>query len=171
MSNARRGTAKSEDGPIVREATADDMPDVGRLGALLLRTHHGFDAARFIAHTDDAADGYAWFLGTQLKKRDAAVLVAEENGRIVGYTYATAEDEDWMWLRGPAGVLHDIVIDPDYRGRGIGQMLLNAALDFMKSRGSPQVVLYSAVANEAAHRLFERAGFRRTMVEMTKELG
>ena len=78
------------DAPIVREATADDLPAVGKLGALLLRTHHAFDPARFIAHTDDAADGYAWFLGTQLKKRDAAVLVAEENGRIVGYAYATS---------------------------------------------------------------------------------
>jgi RimJ/RimL family protein N-acetyltransferase len=32
------------------------------------------------------------------------------------------------------------------------------------------VVLWSADRNEAAQRLFERLGFRTTMVEMTKEL-
>ena len=170
MAQRRGDLAASEDGVIVRAATAGDMPAVGRLGALLIRTHHAFDARRFIADTDDSADGYAWFLGTQLKKRDAVVLVAEVQGQILGYTYATVEDEDWMSLRGPAGVLHDIVVDPDHRGRGIGQRLLDAALGFVKSRGSPQVVLFSAFGNEAAHRMFERAGFRRTMVEMTKEL-
>lgn len=75
-----------------------------------------------------------------------------------------------MSLRGPAGVLHDIVIDPEYRGRGAGRMLLDAALDFMKAHGAPQAVLYTAVGNEAAHRMFARAGFRRTMIEMTREL-
>jgi ribosomal protein S18 acetylase RimI-like enzyme len=170
MAQRRGHLAASTDGVIVRAATAGDMPAVGRLGALLIRTHHAFDARRFIADRDDSADGYAWFLGTQLKKRDAVVLVAEVRGQILGYTYATVDEEDWMSLRGRAGVLHDIVVDPDHRGRGIGQRLLDAALDFVKSRGSPQVVLFSAFGNEAAHRMFERAGFRRTMVEMTKEL-
>jgi RimJ/RimL family protein N-acetyltransferase len=32
-------------------------------------------------------------------------------------------------------------------------------------------VLSTAARNEAAQRLFERVGFRRTMVEMTRELG
>lgn len=158
------------DKPVIRQATPEDMPAVGRLGALLIRTHHTFDAARFIADTHDSAEGYAWFLGTQLQRKDAAVLVAEDGGRVMGYTYVTVEDEDWMSLRGPAGVLHDVVVEPEHRRRGIGQLLLDAALDFVASRGAPQAVLYTAVANKSAQRMFERAGFRPTMIEMTREL-
>ena len=49
-------------------------------------------------------------------------------------------------------------------------MLLDAALAFFKSRGTPRAVLSTAARNETAQRLFEAAGFRRTMIEMTVEL-
>ena len=98
------------------------------------------------------------------------MLVAEENGAVVGYTYAGVEAHDYMALRGPAGVLYDIVVDPEHRGRGIGRMLLDATLAFLGSRGVPRVVLSTAARNAAAQRLFASAGFRRTMIEMTREL-
>jgi ribosomal protein S18 acetylase RimI-like enzyme len=75
-----------------------------------------------------------------------------------------------MALRGPAGVLHDVVVDPDHRGRGIGRMLLDAALVFLKDHGAPRVVLFTAERNEPAQRLFSSANFRRTMIEMTREM-
>jgi ribosomal protein S18 acetylase RimI-like enzyme len=75
-----------------------------------------------------------------------------------------------MSLRGPAGVLYDIVVDPAQRGQGIGRALLEATLEALKTRGAPRVVLSTAERNEAAQRLFEGAGFRRTMIEMTREL-
>jgi ribosomal protein S18 acetylase RimI-like enzyme len=49
-------------------------------------------------------------------------------------------------------------------------MLLDATLDALKARGSPRVVLSTAERNVAAQHLFDRAGFRRTMIEMTREL-
>jgi ribosomal protein S18 acetylase RimI-like enzyme len=63
------------------------------------------------------------------------------------------------------------VVDPAHRGRGIGQALLDATLAELQSRGAPMVVLSTAERNEVAQRLFARAGFRRTMIEMTRELG
>ena len=75
-----------------------------------------------------------------------------------------------MSLRGPAGVLHDIVVDPAHRGNGVGQTLLDATLEAIKARGATQVVLSTAERNESAQRLFTRAGFRPTMIEMTREL-
>ena len=36
-------------------------------------------------------------------------------------------------------------------------------------KGAPRVVLHTAALNEAAQRFFERLGFRRTMIEMTRE--
>jgi len=40
----------------------------------------------------------------------------------------------------------------------------------LKALGAPRCVLHTRFENFAAQRLFERAGFRRTMVEMTREL-
>jgi ribosomal protein S18 acetylase RimI-like enzyme len=154
----------------IRGATPADLTAIGRLGALLVQLHHDFDPLRFIAATPQTALGYGSFLGTQLKEPTVVVLVAERGGEVVGYTYAGVEGNDYMSLRGPAGVLYDIIVDPDHRGNGVGRMLLEATLDILKARGAPRAVLSTADRNELAQRIFARAGFRRTMIEMTREL-
>jgi ribosomal protein S18 acetylase RimI-like enzyme len=143
---------------------------IGRLGALLVEEHYDFDPQRFLAARPGTPEGYASFMGTQLEDSDKAVLVADDNGDVVGYAYAAVEGYDYMALRGPAGVVHDVIVDPEHRGRGVGRLLIEAALGFFRSRGVPRVVLSTAEQNEAAQRLFARMGFRRTMIEMTREL-
>lgn len=113
---------------------------------------------------------YGSFLGTQLVKPNIIILVAERDGKVIGYTYSGVEGNDYMALRGPAGAVYDIVVDPAYRKQGVGRMLLDATLDALKARGAPRVVLSTAEQNHSAQRLFDRAGFRRTMIEMTREL-
>ena len=154
---------------LLRLAAPADLEAIGRLGSLLVRTHHDFDPERFLAATPQTEHGYGSFLGTQLAKPNILVQVAELDGEVVGYTYAGVEGTDYMALRGPAGVLYDIVVDPAHRGQGIGWLLLDAALEALAARGAPRVVLQTAEKNEPAQRLFARAGFRRTMIEMTRE--
>ena len=155
---------------LVRPATAADLPRIGRLGALLVEAFYSLDAQRFLATRARTPLDYASFLETQLARPDVAVLVADENGDVVGYAYAAIEGYDYMSLRGPAGVVHDIFVEPDSRGRGVGRLLLDAALAFLRARGAPRVVLTTAEGNEVAKRMFARAGFRQTMLEMTREL-
>ena len=155
---------------IIRPATRADLATIGRLGALLVRTHHDFDPKRFIPATRQTEQGYASFLGTQLERPDVVVLVAVQDDRVIGYTYAGIEGTDWMSLRGPAGVLYDIVVDPERRRHGVGRVLLDATIARLKSLGTHQVVLSTAERNDHAQRLFVGAGFRPTMIEMTRDL-
>ena len=154
----------------IRPASPADVPAIGRLGALLVKTHHDFDPQRFIAATPRTEHGYGSYLGSLLRDQEIVILVAEEDGEVLGYTYAGVEGYDYMALRGPAGALYDIVVDPAHRGHGVGRMLLDATLAALEARGAPRVVLSTAEQNEPAQRLFARAGFRRTMIEMTREL-
>jgi ribosomal protein S18 acetylase RimI-like enzyme len=154
---------------IVRPATSADLPRLGRLGALLVEEHHGFDPRRFLPTRNRTPADYATFLVGQLEDPDVVVLVADDHGDVIGYAYGAVEGYDYMSLRGPAGVLHDLIVDPEFRGRGVGRLLLKAALVELTSRGAPRVVLTTAERNEAAQRLFASAGFRRTMIEMTRE--
>jgi ribosomal protein S18 acetylase RimI-like enzyme len=162
--------SKSTNVIAVRPATTVDLPRIGFLGAMLVEVHNAFDADRFIATRPRTPADYASFMGTQLGKPEVAVLVAHVNDDVIGYAYAAVEGYDYMQLRGPAGVVHDIIVDPEYRGQGIGKQLLDASLAFLNARGAPRVVLTTADRNAPALRLFENAGFRRTMVEMTREL-
>lgn len=154
----------------VRPATPTDIPTIGRLGALLVRTHHDFDPKRFLPATSRTAEGYGSFLGSQLDEPNIIILVADRNGEVIGYTYAGIEGNDYMSLRGPAGVVYDLIVDPAHRRQGVGRMLLDATMEALKARGAPRVVLSTAEQNHAAQHLFDREGFRRTMIEMTREL-
>ena len=159
------------DEATLRPMSASDLPVVGRLATLLVELHHDLDPERFIPATSATPAGYARFLGSQLGKKDVTLLVAEREGRVVGYAYAAFEGFDYMVLRGPAGVIYDVVVDPGYRGAGIGQLLLEGTRRALESAGAPRVLLSTAERNAPAQRLFERAGFRRTMIEMTREAG
>jgi GNAT superfamily N-acetyltransferase len=154
----------------IRRATGQDAPALGQLGALLMRTHYEFDRARFLAPGDNPEEGYAWFLRTQLQREDVAVFVAERAGAVIAYVYAGVEPLSWKELRDEAGFIHDIVVTEDSRGMGVAAALIDTAIAWLHGRGVARVMLWTAEHNAVAQRLFARLGFRRTMIEMTKEL-
>jgi ribosomal protein S18 acetylase RimI-like enzyme len=155
---------------VIRRATEKDVPALGRLGALLMRTHYGFDPQRFLAPGTGAEAGYGRFLGSQLSEDDSVVFVAVKDGAVIGYVFAGLEPMSWKELRGPAGFIHDIMVADDAQGAGVGQELVDAAIAWLQERGAPRVLLWTAEGNERAQRLFQRLGFRRTMIEMTRDL-
>ncbi len=155
---------------VIRRATADDAPALGRLGALLLRAHYQFDPQRFMAPGANPEAGYGWFLTSQLADDDVAVFVASRDGAVFGYVYAGLEPRSWKELREACGFIHDVAVDESGRRGGAATALIEAAVDWLRARGAPRVVLWTAEANAAAQRLFARRGFRRTKVEMTLEL-
>lgn len=135
-----------------------------------MQTHYAFDDRRFMTPNPADAAGYARFLAAQLDDEASIVMVAEQHGRIVGYVYAAIEPMSWKDLRDECGYIHDLLVTEAARGRGAGEGLLNAAITWLNERGMPRAVLGTAAQNENARRLFERRGFRPTMIEMTLEL-
>src|SRR5688572_25800757 len=155
---------------VVRKAAQRDLASLGRLGAMLMQAHYAFAPRRFLAPGQDAERGYASFLGNVLDSSDDCVFVAERDGVVAGYVYAALEPLSWKELRGPAGFIHDIAVAEDLRRSGIARELLRAAIDWLRVRGAPRVILWTAAPNEGAQTLFRSLGFRQTMVEMTLEL-
>ena len=155
----------------VRPARPEDLPAVSRLAAELVRMHHRLDPPRFLL-VEPVEDGYQWFFSRELKRKGALILVAEESeqGRILGYAYATLEGRDWNDLLDACGKLNDLYVDPSARRQGIARALVTEMFTALKARGAPRVVLLSAWKNPEAHAFFESMGFRRTMLEMTAEL-
>ena len=160
---------------VIRRAEERDVAALGQLGAALMRTHYAFNEHRFLAPGDDAESGYAWFLGTQLQASDTLIMVAEQptpegNSEIVGYVFAGIEPHSWKELRDEAGFIHDLLVTPAARHTGVGRRLLDSAIDWLREKGMPRVMLWTAAPNDTAQRLFEARGFKATMVEMTLEL-
>ncbi len=154
---------------VIRRAEPRDAPALGRLGAALVREHYAFDARRFLTPGPRLEDGYARFLRSQLGEDDVAIFVAERAGQVIGYVYAGIEPRSWKELRDVAGFIHDVVVEPTGRRAGVATRLIEAAAAWVAARGVPRVMLWTAEQNTDAQRLFEHLGFRRTMIEMTRE--
>jgi GNAT superfamily N-acetyltransferase len=154
----------------IRRAEPRDAEVLGALGAALMRTHHAFDQRRFLEAGEGAAAGYARFLTSQLRDQESIVMVAERDDQIIGYVYAAIEPLSWKELRDECGFIHDLLVADNARKAGVGEALLDAAIDWLREQKMPRVVLGTAAQNENARRLFERRGFRATMIEMTLEL-
>jgi ribosomal protein S18 acetylase RimI-like enzyme len=60
----------------------------------------------------------------------------------------------------PAAEVFAIAVAPRVEGRGLGAALLAAALDGFRADGVSAARVVTAVGNEAAQRMYERAGFR-----------
>ncbi len=156
----------------VRAAVRADMPEVARFAAQLVRLHHALDPHRFLC-LEPIEPGYERWLTSELESPDAAIVVAERGGAepvLVGYAYGRREPRDWNSLLDACGVVHDLYIAEPVRRLGAGAILLEAMLARLRALGAPRVVLHTATQNAAAQRLFERFGFRRTMIEMTLDL-
>jgi GNAT superfamily N-acetyltransferase len=154
---------------VIRRADSHDITALGELGATLMRAHFAFDPLRFLdpGGGGDAEAGYARFLGSQLEEEGSIVVVAERRERIVGYVYAAIEPLSWKELRHECGFIHDLLVADIARRSGVGEGLLNAAVEWLREQGMPRVVLGTAAQNDTARRLYSRRGFRPTMVDMT----
>jgi GNAT superfamily N-acetyltransferase len=153
----------------IRPAAPSDEAALGRYGGALMRLHHDFDPQRFIM-TEHPEKGYGRFLVSRLDQPESVVLVAEVDGEVLGYAFASLEGMSWMELRGPCGFVHDVYVDERARRSGVGSQLMRGAMEWLRAHGAPRVVLQSAARNPGAQHLFESLGFRHTMIEMTLEL-
>ena len=86
-----------------------------------------------------------------IERGDAAVLVAEEDGRLVGslgievQAYGVAE--------------LGMMVAADRRGQGVGSALLEAAIEWARAAGAHKVSLQFWPHNEAAGALYRKFGF------------
>ncbi len=83
------------------------------------------------------------------------LLVARDDDVIVGTLTL-------LLYRLPAGFrgwIHDVVVDEDARGRGVGEALTQEALAIATAAGVERVDLTTRRHRKAAHRLYERLGF------------
>jgi GNAT superfamily N-acetyltransferase len=155
----------------IRPAAVEDWPAVGDLARSLVDRHHAYDPARFVSSATLPPHDYAARLRADVAHGAATVVVAEIDRTVVGYVFAAIEPANWKELRDEAGYIHDLVVASERRGRGVGTALIDAAFGWFGSRGITRVMLWSAYGNADAQRLFRRAGFRPTMIEMTTERG
>lgn len=98
-----------------------------------------------------------------------AVFIARDDGQAIGF--ATL---DWKWsmLKGARiGYLEDLFVDPDSRGRGTADALIQVCADRCRELGMPALEWLTAPDNHRAQKVYNRTGAESdTYVEYDLEL-
>jgi ribosomal-protein-alanine N-acetyltransferase len=78
--------------------------------------------------------------------------VARSGDKIVGYICANQVLDE--------GHILNVTVRPGHRGQGIAVELLRCATGILAERGCKEIFLEVRISNEAALRMYEKAGFR-----------
>jgi GNAT superfamily N-acetyltransferase len=95
-----------------------------------------------------------------LRRPDQILLVAVEDGRIVGTNHVLIFRHLARALK-PSAILENMVVDARSRGAG-GDLLMEAALKIARRRGCYKLSLTSNRKRPKAHRFYEKFGMTRT---------
>ena len=82
------------------------------------------------------------------------VWVCEHNNRMIGFLL--------LMDRGRAAQLRYFLIEPDYRGIGLGSKLLGMCINFLRACGYEESYLWTTHELTAAAALYRRVGYRLT---------
>lgn len=120
---------------MIRAAVASDAVVIGKMWAQLVAHHHALDPAMPRA-TAEGAHLYGRSLGDRLEDSHTRVLVAEVDGRVVGYVLGVIVDLlPEMFEQQAGGFLADIYVEADCRRQGHGRALVTALTDWFRERG------------------------------------
>jgi ribosomal protein S18 acetylase RimI-like enzyme len=133
----------------VRRAGPADAADVGRL-------LHDFNT-----EYDDFTPGPEAMgkrLGELLESGDVTVLLAGDGPDGL----ALMRFRPSLWSESLDCYLEELYVVPDRRGQGLGQALMEAAIETARSEGAGYMDLGTAETDTAARALYEKMGFSRT---------
>lgn len=129
----------------IRPATSADIPQLADL-----TTQLGYPSS---------SEEVAARLRDLAARPENAVLVAEEDGKAVGWIHVSAL---YSLEMGPCAQIQGLVVDASRRGGGIGAALVEAASDWAAGHGFRTLRVRSNTVRERTHAFYERLGFART---------
>ena len=133
---------------IIREYDPEDLDGCRRLYAQLVEHHREIYDDPSIGG-DNPGAGFDDYLATPER---VMTWVAVEGDRLVGMTGLFWEHEE--------STIEPVIVDRDFRTRGIGRQLVETAIEESRRRGASDVNLKPVARNASAIRAFHELGFR-----------
>lgn len=116
-----------------------------------------FNAYRQFYKQQSNIKGAEQFLRQRLEQNDSIIFVAYINNQPVGFTqlYHLFSSVSMQ----PMYLLNDLFVDNDYRGKGIGEALINTTKQLAKVENQKGIAIQTAYDNPAQE-LYKRLGFK-----------
>ncbi|MBO13602.1 MAG: hypothetical protein CMJ68_22980 [Planctomycetaceae bacterium] len=85
---------------------------------------------------------------------DGILVVESEQGNVVGYITS------WQDTAAGIGYIPNLAFVPEWRGRGLGRLLIQRVLDRFRASGLSHAKIETLAQNDVGHHLYTSIGFR-----------
>lgn len=157
--------------PILRAATAADIPAISRLAIDSFVAKFGdlYRREDLAAFLNEALEEHA--IAAELANPARIYRLAEADGHLLGYCKIGLTCGFPEHARGSRVMeLKQLYTAPQATGRGIGGLLMDWAMAEFAARGADEVQLSVYSENHGAHRFYQRYGFAR-LADITFRVG
>lgn len=151
--------------PRIRPATHRDIGAILPMVEAICAYHESLDTAKF-GFLPDVVQRYERWLPERATDPQSVLLIAEVGSIATGFLVGEVLNEIPIYRITRYGFIHDFWVEPAFRRRGIGRMLVQTAVERFTAMGVAQVRGDTAEANPDARSTLEKIGFRPSTREM-----
>ncbi|MEK6983068.1 MAG: GNAT family N-acetyltransferase [Nanoarchaeota archaeon] len=110
------------------------------------------------------------FAKKDIKKASNHILVADRNGKVIGFIEFFVKKNESCFKIKKYGYLNSATTDKHYRGKGIAKALTNGALKFLKKKGIKYAKTNVYDANKLAMKVWIKLGFKPKSTFLMKKI-
>ena len=150
---------------ITRKAKLSDLETIVGLWYDFMRLHDKIVLKKnkrlkpHLLMKKDAKDKFRRFCKRMIYSKKGLVLVAEIEGKIVGYSLSFIKKYIKIYNLDRTGYISDMYIDPKFQGKNLSTQLIKETFKWFKSKGLKYAELTVFNDNEHAHSIYRHWGF------------
>lgn len=150
--------------PIIRLATKEDLPILDKFMDGLV------DAERPMDVTIKDGKVVYYDLENFINSDEAVLYVVELNDELVASGYAKIK-QDRVYLKHDQHAYLGFMFVPEkHRGNGYNKLIVDALLEWSKSKNITEIRLDVYNSNPSAIRAYEKAGFKKHLINMRMDI-
>ena len=133
----------------IKIAQPDDFEKIGEV----------FDLYRQFYKKESNLEACKSYIKERLSNNEAQIFYIENEKECMGMTqlYTTFDSLELS----KKIILYDLYVRSEYRRKGVGHLLMNAAKDYAKKNNITSIELSTAITNTTAQSLYESLGYKR----------
>jgi ribosomal protein S18 acetylase RimI-like enzyme len=152
----------------IRRAGTADLNAIGTLWQEFMDFHKQRDP--HFARSADGHERFKEFIAGHMTAQTSCVLVAEQDGNVVGYCFATLAKYPPVFENRDYGTVFDLAVTQRCRRAGIGEKLYHAAEGWCAQHGVHRIEIRVAVSNETSTSFWKKMGFRPYVTTVFKNI-
>jgi ribosomal protein S18 acetylase RimI-like enzyme len=150
----------------IREAREDELLKVAGLWGKFMSFNEDFNVSFKIKKK--ALEIFSKEMIEKRQDKNCRLAVAESDRNIIGFCFSYVSHKPKYFTIDKFGFIGDLYVEPEYRRRGIGRMLVDDAMSFFSRRKITQIELLVARKNEETIKFWESLGFSHLLTWMFK---